>query len=52
MLILEEVDLAKKVTGSSSSATVARDLNVSHDITDHSSSNHNTNGEEELKPQQ
>ncbi|XP_027773958.1 uncharacterized protein LOC107024821 [Solanum pennellii] len=44
MLTLEEADLAKKATHNSSSLLVARDSNVSHDISDHSSSNRNANG--------
>lgn len=44
MFTLEEVVLAKNVTGSSSSSMVSHDSNGSHDISYHSSSNHNTIG--------
>jgi len=44
MLTLEEADLAKKAAHSSSSAMVAHYLDDSHEISDHSSSNRNTNG--------
>ncbi|KAH0776023.1 hypothetical protein KY290_007434 [Solanum tuberosum] len=43
MLTLEEADLAKKAAHSSSSAMVACESTISHNIIDHSSSHRNTN---------
>jgi len=43
ILTLKEVDLAKKAAQSSSSAMVAHYLDDSHEISDHSSFNRNTN---------